>query len=408
MKLRPDPKILVATAFPPDVPGGSPWLFYQLLRGVDPTRVSWWSISGRSPKHTKERVGTYQEGGLPRRLVPHRRFVSMKCFLLETFWVPLAARKLRRFIAEQKPDLLWILGYGWSIPVLHRVIPELGIPWHITVHDMADTDGQVGALGARRAARFQRMMEDLYSKSASRDVYSKEIGREMERMSGKKNDLIIHCGAEPEEMQRIRNEVFRRKDDKIRIGYPGTIISENTFACFIAALKMLPWATRGRVEVHLFGSHSYRLRDWFDPALIVEHGYLPEAELERRYRDCDWGLAIMAINDSNPRYNKFSFPCKFARALASGLPVLCVAHPESTLASFAMNHPFSPVISAVDPIDMAADLHDLLPRGKMRDQLRDQILECLEDEFNAEKNREALFGVFLRISQALHPTPRRP
>jgi glycosyltransferase involved in cell wall biosynthesis len=252
------------------------------------------------------------------------------------------------------------------------------------------------------------MVEDLYSKSASRDVYTKEIGREMEKMTGKETNLVIHCGAEPEEMEGVRNEVLSCRDDKIRIGYPGTIISENTFSCFMAALKMLPPAMRGRVEVHLFGSHSYRRREWFDPSMIVEHGYLPEEELERRYRDCDWGLAIMALDDSDPRYNKFSFPCKFARALASGLPVLCLAHRESTLASFAMNYTFSPVLAAADPAAMAAELNELLHRGPMKSQLRSEILDCLEREFNAEKNREALFCVFSGISRAPHPTPTDP
>ncbi len=394
MTIKADPKILIATAFPPDVPGGSPWLFYQLLRGADPSRVSWWSISGRAPEHTRERVGTCREGRMPSRLVPHRRFVAFKCFLLEKLWVPFAAASLRRIIAEQKPDLLWILGYGWSIPVLHRAVRDLAIPWHISVHDMADTDSQVASLGKDRAARFQLMLEDLYTGAASRDVYTEEIGMEMQHVTGKKHDLIIHCGAEPEEMEKIRNGRPAKSNNRIRIGYPGTIISEDTFARFMEALKLLPAEIKERMEVHLFGSHSYRKRPWYDPDLIVEHGYLPDDELDRRYRECNWGLAIMALDESNPRYNKFSFPCKFARALSSGLPVLCVAHPESTLARFALKYQFSPVMSRRDTESMARELFRVFNQEQNPHEVSSEILECVETYFNAQKNREALFRIF--------------
>ena len=327
---------------------------------------------------------------------------------LEKFWVPYAVRHLRRYIAKQKPDLLWIIGYGWSIPVLHRALRDLGIPWHISVHDMADTDGQINTLGAERAAMFQQMLEDLYMGAASRDVYTEEIGCELERVTGKQHDLIIHCGAELEEMESLRNEIPQKHDDKIRIGYPGTIISEDTFARFMAAIKLLPPALSGRVEVHLFGSHSYRERAWYDPAIIVAHGYLSDAELDRRYRGCDWGLAIMALEDSNPRYNRFSFPCKFARALSSGLPVLCLAHIRTTLTHFASKYTISPVISTPDPGAIARELYKIFSERRDPYNVRSEILDCVEFEFNSEKNRKALFCIFRRILRSESLTQSKP
>lgn len=398
MKIKAHPKILIATAFPPDVPGGSPWLFYQLLRGADPSRISWWSISGHAPEHTRERVGTYREGRMPSRLVPHRRFVAFKCFLLEKLWVPFAALSLRRYISRQKPDMLWIIGYGWSIPVLHRAVRDLAMPWHISVHDMADTDGQVASLGAERAAKFQRMMEDLYTGASSRDVYTQEIGMEMQRVTGKKHDLIIHCGAEPEEIEKISIGRPAKSNDRIRIGYPGTIISEDTFARFVSSLKLLPPELRGRVEVHLFGSHSYRQRPWYDPRFIVEHGFLAEDELDRRYRECDWGLSIMALDESNPKYNNFSFPCKFARALASCLPVLCLAHSETTLARFASNYPdIAPVISSDDPLEISQEIQKLLSTNQDHKVKESKILQCVINHFNAAENRIRIIGQFQKI-----------
>ena len=386
------PKILVATSFPPDAPGGSAWLLYQLLRGVPPDRVSWWSSSGQAPPHSVERVGSFKSGHLPPRLVPQRRYTQIKAFLLEQIWVPLAARGLRAYIKAEKPDLLWILGYSWSIPVLHRAIRWLGIPWHITVHDLADSVGLVSSLGANRATRFQRMVDDLYAGAVSRDVYMQETGDEMERTTGTKADLIIRCGAEPEEIESIRTKNFLQPQEKIRIGYPGTIIAEDTFARFIAALQLI--RVELPVEVNLFGVHSYRDRPWFDDTLIVEHGYLSEEEFDRRYLNCNWGLAIMELDDSNPRYSRFTFPCKFTRALAAGLPVISIGHPECTLTRFASQYQLGLVMTSSEPKVIADALQSTFSKPQGASQLRKEILRCVNSEFNAGVNRKNLHKLF--------------
>src|ERR1035441_6427428 len=173
---------------------------------------------------------------------------------------------------------------------------------------MSDSVGPVRSMGAKRAARFQRIVDDLYAGAVSRDVYMQETGDEMERTTDCKADIIVRCGVEPEELAYVRAKPFLPPRDKIRIGYPGTIIAEDTFARFIAALKLLGPKLPLPLEVNLFGIHSYRNRSWFDASIIVEHGYLPEGELDRRYRNCNWGLAIMELDDSNPRYSRFTFP----------------------------------------------------------------------------------------------------
>ncbi|MEI6337780.1 MAG: glycosyltransferase [Verrucomicrobiota bacterium] len=394
------PKILVVTSFPPDAPGGSAWLLYQLLRGVPSDRVAWWSSSGEAPPHSVERVGSFKSGQLPSRLVPHRRYTQIKAFLLELIWVPLAARSLRAYIKDQNPDLLWILAYSWSIPVLHRAVRGLGIPWHITVHDLADSKGLVASLGAKRAARFQQMVDDLYTGAVSRDVYMKETGEEMERTTGAKADLIIRCGAEPEEIESIRIKTFPPRQEKIRIGYPGTIIAEDTFARFIAALQLI--RAEVPVEVNLFGIHSYRDRPWYDHTLIVEHGYLSEEEFDSRYGNCNWGLAIMELDDSNPRYSRFTFPCKFTRSLASGLPVIAIGHPDCTLTRFAGQYQLGPVITSSEPREIADALQAALLKPSDASLLRSEMLRCVNTEFNAELNRKNLHELFRRGAAEQH------
>jgi len=221
-----------------------------------------------------------------------------------------------------------------------------------------------------------------------------ETADELERKTGYKANLVIRCGAEPEELDYVRTKPFLPPQDKICIGYPGTIIAENTFVRLIEALKLLRPNLPLPPEVHLFGIHSYRNRSWFDESLIVEHGYLPEDELNRRYRACHWGLAIMELDDSNPRYSRFTFPCKFTRSLAAGLPIISIGHSECTLTKFAGKYRLGPVITTMDPKAMAGELAAPLSDLSGWPHLREELLRCAETEFNAELNRQKLHRLF--------------
>ncbi len=46
----------------------------------------------------------------------------------------------------------------------------------------------------------------------------------------------------------------------------------------------------------------------------------------------------MALDDDDPRYNRFSFPTKFINYLAAGLPVITLGHPESSVVRMASEY----------------------------------------------------------------------
>ncbi|CAN5658377.1 hypothetical protein BH09VER1_BH09VER1_00210 [soil metagenome] len=237
------------------------------------------------------------------------------------------------------------------------------------------------------------MNEDLYTGSTSRDVYMQPIADEMQRLTGRPADAVIRCGAEPEEIEYVVKKEFLPPQGKIRIGYPGTIIAEQTFAKILAALKLLESRLPLPVEIHLFGNHSYRNRPWYDERVIVEHGYLPEDEMIRRYRSCDWGLVIMELDGSNPRYNQFTFPCKFTRALADGLPIISVAHPETTLIRMARKYQIGAVLTSPNEEALAEELLPWLSGATKLPGQRDEMLRCIKTEFDAEANRRILYAL---------------
>lgn len=390
-----DFKVLLTAIFPPGSAGGDWVLLKHLLRDFDWNRLSWWSMFGAANDRATTLGDRLSLFNAPGRLVPNKRWRRTKGFLFESFVVPRAAEHLRDFIRREKPDLLWLMSFGWSIPVLHRVVPTLGIPWHFSMHDMPDIAPGGKSGDPRRAARFLRMQQELYAGAASRNVVCEAMGVEMERTTGIKPDMELRCSVEPEALEALRAPyVPPEKPSAIRIGYAGTIIAEDTFALFVSALQKIRGELPVPVEIHLFSAHSYKDRPWFDATLIIDHGHLSHGDLQKPYGECTWGLAIMHMNDDDPRYNRFSFPCKFTQTLASGLPLICLGHAQSSLMKMAGKYRFGPQFTEPDVGSIADSLRHSLADFSHLGEYRRECLRCAESEFNAENFRQSLYTAF--------------
>jgi glycosyltransferase involved in cell wall biosynthesis len=390
-----DFKLLLAAVFPPGSAGGDWVLLKHLLRGFDWSRLSWWSMFGQPPDRTTPLGDRLACFNAPGRLSPNLRWQRTKGLIFESIIVPRAAEHLRDFIRREKPDMLWLISFGWSIPVLHRVVPRLGIPWHFSMHDMPDTAPAVRSLGAGRAARFMQMQRDLYAGATSRNVVCEAMAVEMEKTTGIKPELTLRCSVEPEAMEVLRKPpALPANPSAIRIGYAGTIIAEETFALFVAALQQIRGELPLPVEIHLFSAHDYKSRPWFDPSLIIDHGLVSHADLQKPYGECTWGLAIMHMGDDDPRYNRFSFPCKFTQALASGLPLICLGHAQSSLMQLAEKYRLGLMFTEPGADGIANTLRSGLADFSRFGEYRREALRCAENEFSAEKFRRALHSLF--------------
>ena len=234
------------------------------------------------------------------------------------------------------------------------------------------------------------MAETIYRNASSRSVISPAIAEDMRLRTGVECSNFFRCAVEPEAMARLREPAPKPPDDVIRIGYAGVIIAEPTFARLVKALQKIRGQLSRRVEIHLYGSQLYSDRDWFDPDLIIEHGFISDAELNRHYRAGTWGLAIMHLEDIDPRYNHFSFPCKFSMSLASGLPLICLGHRQTPLIELAKDYHLGLVLTESDIDKLAASLREGLEDFSRFDKYRTEILRCAETEFSAERKRQKL------------------
>ncbi len=384
------PRILVLAEFAPGAPGGDWVNIKQHFRGLDWGQIYWWSFSDPAGFKYRDFGGRHTSCKVPPRLTPNRKLKGLKGWILDTFVIPYAARHLLKFIRSVEPDLIFLMARGWMIPLAHRVMPQVKAHWHMALYDMPDVDGMVQRLGRRRTDRFVRMTEALYRNASSRSVISPAIAEEMRLRTGVECSNLFRCSVEPEALARLREPAPKPPDDVIRIGYAGVIIAESTFVRLVKALQTIRGQLSRRVEIHLYGSQLYADRDWFDPDLIIEHGFISEAELDRHYRAGTWGLAIMHLEDIDPRYNHFSFPCKFSMSLASGLPLICIGHPQSPLVELARGYRLGILLTDNDTATMAENLRLGLEDFSRFDEYRAEILRCAETEFNAQRNRQKL------------------
>ena len=383
------PRILVVAEFAPGAPGGDWVNIKQHFRGLDWGQIYWWSFSGRG-KNFRDFGGNHSSCNVSPRFLPNLRWTGVKAWFVENFVIPYASRHLLKFIRSVEPDFIFLMARGWMIPLAYRVMPQTKTHWHMALYDMPDVDGMVQRLGAQRAARFRKMADVLYKNASNRSVISPAMAEDMRQRTGVECANLFRCAVEPEAMARLREPAPKPPDDVIRIGYAGVIIAEPTFVRLVKALQKIRGQLTRKVEIHLYGSQLYGDRDWFDPDLITEHGFISEADLNRHYRSGTWGLAIMHLDEVDPRYNHFSFPCKFTMSLASGLPLICIGHRKTPLIELAKDYHLGLISSESNVDKLAETLLDGLEDFSHFDDYRAEILRCAETEFNAERNRKKL------------------
>src|SRR5678815_5091682 len=106
------PKILFVNDYPPDSLTLSNTA-RQLLSGYPSQRLSSWYCRWARIRGLSEiQPATVDCFRLPNRLEPARRMTGLKCSVLEWLWVPLAAGHLKKVIAREQPDLIWVLLFG--------------------------------------------------------------------------------------------------------------------------------------------------------------------------------------------------------------------------------------------------------------------------------------------------------
>ena len=381
--------LLVATEFPPNASGGGPAVVRQMLKGWPTENLFWWSCLAEKDQRFGQKVASHYVATIPGRLYPNKRFAGIRTKLMETFWAARAARHLRHTISSVNPDVIWTIPHLWSIPPLAAVLPGRKINFHTTVQDYPDSVAQIAKFGASTCSRLAKQSDILYASATTRDATSHPMLEDLAKRTGKAGSQMIHAGIEREDFEWLEQKKEPGTAD-IRIAHAGTIIVEKEFAMFVSALNHIRGQIPSPLTLHLFGYHSYKNRSWFDSSWMFEHGNLDESALKSELRKCTWGFSPMALDDNDPRYNRFSFPTKFISYLAAGLPVIIMGHPESSVMKMATHYCVGPNIGSADIQQIVAELNSQLSIEAPYQKFKDQISDCARDEFDAQRMRTTL------------------
>ena len=388
------PRLLVATEFSPNMPGGggSGAVMRQMLKDWPAGNLFWWSCFPDRDRHFGRRVAGHRVALIPRKLFPNRRWRAQKSWLLEQFWVPWAARHFHRTLKLFRPEIVWVLPHGWSIQPLARVLPLAGIGFHVSIHDYADAHQIVSRPVDERARRWAVLQEKLYASAITRDAICQPMVDDLRARTGC-NGTVAHAGLELEDLDFLSNKTEARTD-AIRIAYAGTIIVEQEFALFARAFTQIRPQLPLPVTIEFFGDHSYRDREWFDSSWMNERGHLPARELSAELKKCAWGFSPMGLTDEKPRYNRFSLPTKFVSYLAAGLPVISLGHSESSLVKLARRYQVGPCVTSGEPDGLSRKLAEALSDPNPWSKFGPEIQLCARAEFDAQRMRAVLFDCF--------------
>lgn len=359
----------------------------QLLQGYPVDRQNWWTCSDGPSSGHGLLPHQIHRCPIPGKLQPYRRLVRLKSWIVENLYMPLGAAHLRRVARRLKPDLVWCQLTGWAIPILWRS----GLLWthrvHATLWDYHDSLAYQ-RLGKARAQRLKTLSERIMAQAATCDVVSEAMQQDLARRLGRVGIPVIHSGIEPWQLDRL---MAAEPEDSsiIRIAYSGSIIAPGAFELLIKSLGILR-RDRGRcVSLELF-SRRFRDEPWFDPAWMVDHGLLEQDAFLRALDRCTWGFVPMHLDHRDDAYNCFSFPNKFGTTLAAGLPLIVLAHRESTAARMFAQYPVGVYSDTTDPGRLADELDQAFSIRNPRHAFRAQILEALRREFDAAEMRRRL------------------
>ncbi len=382
------PKLLMVTAFSPaPLSGGA--LLRQLLRGFPSANLHWWTAAPEAAAEQDPDGPRIHVCPLPRRLTPYRRFTRLKSWLVERLWLPKAARHLRQTAAEVQPGTIWCQMTGWGIPVFHRAQLTGRYRTHVSLWDYHNSQMHHRFLGTPRALRFTRLSETLLREATSCDAISHPMKADLEARIGRSDLCLVHSGFEPQQLERLAAE-RPEAPSQIRIAYAGSIIAPDTFALFLRALEAVR-ASLGRPLRLDFFSKSFRGEPWFNPEWMTDHGFLEEERFEETLRECSWGFAPMNLDDADAAYNRYSFPNKFGTYLAAGLPLVVLAHRESSAARMFRDYPAGVCSDTLDLETLSAFLRQALREPNPKGRHRAEILRCARTEFDAAEIRRRLW-----------------
>jgi glycosyltransferase involved in cell wall biosynthesis len=387
-------KLLVATDFNPNSPGGGPAVIRQMLTGFREAghSISWWSCRREEQVGENFFVDYLARCPIPRKLIPAKKFPKIKSSLLYKFWAPIASTSLQRNLQKIQPECVWAIPHNLSILPIYQCLSRKNPPafrFHTTIQDYPDAHNNQNLWGKLLTNDLIKNQYLLYKNAQTRDATSLQMIAHLKELTGKKGSQMLHEGLEIYDFNNFEKQIDTKKNcDFIKILFIGTILAEKELVSFIDAMKLLQ--TRKRVQLDFAGAHSYRNKKWFDSSWMSEFGNLPRSSLVELTSKYDFGFISMPLYD-NLRYSKYSFPTKFISYLSSGVSQIIIARADSAVYQMAEKYQIGIRIQTDEPSSIAKAIEDKTSTPGFFEQDKRNMLICAKDNFDAVKMRKILW-----------------
>jgi hypothetical protein len=213
------PRLLVATEFAPNSAGGGAAVVRQMLKDWPAEKLFWWSSYPERNQLFGRKVASHRVALIPQKLYPNRRWRAQRAWLLETFWVPWAARHFRKTLETVKPEAIWVIPHGQAIPPIAGVLKDSKIRFHVSIHDYMDDRSYGERYGIERSRRFAVMVDQLYTIATTRDAIGQTMADDLRARTGR-DGSINHAGLE-KKISIIFPPGHRRKAARFASPMPG-------------------------------------------------------------------------------------------------------------------------------------------------------------------------------------------
>ncbi|MCH2101184.1 MAG: glycosyltransferase family 4 protein [Planctomycetes bacterium] len=249
-----------------------------------------------------------------------------------------------------------------EIAVLSRswLIGRGPLPWLL---------GRLDRRTCRKAWRVVVLSEDMRQALARR-------GTAMDNVR-----VLNNFALEAQEQQAVESDLPAQRHDECRVLFAGNVGQFQGLEVLIEAAHRL--AGKWQIQFHFLGDGAMRSKLESEAGGLLGksvhfHGFRPLAEALQFMETADLGVVSLRLGVIS-----FAFPSKTMTYLSSGLPLLAMVEPGSSLAQLVEENDLGVSVPQGDSEAMAEAIADFAVRGRDRKAEHERVRAFAEQEFGS-------------------------
>jgi hypothetical protein len=346
-----------------------------------------------------------QRGFPPRELHWRLRTSALRFFFVHGIEAPRLARQIAEWVADFRPEVLWVASDMEAIGVAACLRRQLRIPVHATVYDAFENCWIFGVPAVFRPF-YLGEVRCFLRKVSTLDAVSAELLDHLARG---------HPGLAPQGRTVFPVSIARRAlanlppkhapDPAVlirRIGFCGASRgSHEQWDNFLSCLGRLPWSFV--IVAFPQMDHFHRLRPPINVTLDVQPYAPTEADVMRKFRECGVQACYLALTKEHSQqlFARTSLSSKLSTYAGAGVPVIADA-PAASVAWRLVSRHGAGVRCTEDAEETVGSLKSLFGDPAVWQRMAEGADRLCAEEFDLDRN-VARFQDLLRAAAGVAP-----